>query len=166
MSQMPGANYNQLDDGEIEPDPYDPNMPRLRGGDASAHTSGLNGSAGEWNVASANAGYAHHQHAASEHAGSDDVYEIPAKDFHAARGPRGGRVQCNKAPKGRIQIDEYFDFNDQQQPNPWQNAAPQPEPQPQPQRPREREREREREPRSDADINYEVKATQTYCCNH
>jgi hypothetical protein len=155
---MPGADYHQLDDGEIEPEPYDPNMPGLRGGDASAQAHFINGKACEWNAVSANAGYAHRQHAAGEHAGSDDVYEIPAKDFHAARGPRGGRGQRNKAPKGRVQVDEYFNFNDQQQPNPWQNATPQPEPQQQPQRPRE--------PRSDADVDFEVKAPPTYCCNH
>lgn len=73
--------------------------------------------------------------------GDDDFYEIPAEDFYAAR---GGRMVA----KG----DEYFDFNDRQQPNPWQSVPVQ---QTLPQRPRERERERE--PASDASVDFEVK---------
>lgn len=72
--------------------------------------------------------------------GDCDFYEIPAQDFYAARDGR-------KA-KGRMQVDEYFDFNDRQQPNPWQSAPVQ---QPLPSRPRERE------PASDASVDFEVK---------
>lgn len=167
-SQMAGADYIELEHGEILPEPYEPNMPHLRGGDAAAQSYGINGNAGQWNASSANASataYERVQPAAAEHVGAD-FYEVPAKDFYAARSSRGNRGQRNKAGKARVQVDECFDFNDQQQPNPWQNAAPQPEPQEQrqPQLARERQREREREPLSDAHVDFEVMIPQKRCC--
>jgi hypothetical protein len=124
MSQMPGADYYQLDDGEIAPEPYDPNMPRLRGGDASAHAYGTNRNYGQWAGSSA-PGFDRQPPQGPDGASDGDFYEVPATDFYAARGERPQRGAASGRPaKGAKQ----FDFNDNEQPNPWHV--------PQPQRPR------------------------------
>jgi hypothetical protein len=123
---MPGADYYQLDDGEIAPEPYDPNMPRLRGGDASSHAYGTNRNYGQWagsSVPAARSSFEHLPRQGPEGASEGDFYEVPATDFYAARGKRPQRG--GRPAKGAKQ----FDFNDNEQPNPWHGAVPQPQPQ-------------------------------------
>jgi len=138
MSQPGGAEGQPCyrpDEGEIVPEPYDPNMPRLRGGHAPAHSYNINGNAGQWPGPSEPAtgiGYGHLQNQSTQRCAVDEFYEVPADDIYAAR---GGHHQYGPAP-GRGTQARAFDFNDQGQPNPWQGAAPQP------QRPREPEYQR------------------------
>ncbi|KAF2832377.1 hypothetical protein CC86DRAFT_281524 [Ophiobolus disseminans] len=138
----PGNGNYHFDNGEIDPEPYDPEMPRLRGGDASFHSYGVNGNHAQWNVPTPATGNGFGPLPGQGAGGGPepDFYEVPAHDFYAARG--GDRPRHVPASGTCAPAAEQFDFNDQQQPNPWQKA---PKAVPQPQRPREPERQPEPE---------------------
>jgi hypothetical protein len=150
MSHLAGregtASY-QLDDGEIVPDPYDPNMPRLGGDDASYHPNGgvgTNGWCAEISVTGTGAGCGRLSPLPADEGVQSDFYEVPATDFYAARRTRRDRRQRGSASVLHASNGGSFDFNDNQQPNPWHGAEQQQQCEP--------ENKHYREPELDADI--------------
>jgi hypothetical protein len=94
-------------------EPYDPNMPRFRGGEAPHYS---NDAAGDpWFVDTSAATGQPGQPA------NDDFYEVPASDFYAARS-YAARDEASTVAGGHVSNGDHFDFNDNQQPNPWHDA--------------------------------------------
>jgi hypothetical protein len=103
-------------------EPYDSNMPRLRGGDASQCLDGATGNL--WFVdTSADAGQASYGRLSPAPI-EDDFYEVPASDFYATRDSRRARRKASPVAAQHVSHNDYFDFNDSQQPNPWHSAEP------------------------------------------
>jgi hypothetical protein len=115
--------HGRLGYDEAAPEPYDPDVPRLRGGEAPRF---LNGSASDpWFVDTPAAlGEAGHGRLSPQPA-EDDFYEVPATDFYAARGSHTTRGGTSTVAGGHVSNGGHFDFNDNQQPNPWHGARPQ-----------------------------------------
>jgi hypothetical protein len=124
-----GSAYYQLDDGEIVPEPYDPNMPHLRGGDVSHKLDGGIGTSGWWTEPYATGkqtGYGRLPPQPVIETPRNDCREVPAEDFYAAtRGARKSRRQRNETGVRGAPTGSDFDFNDEQQPNPWRVSSPQ-----------------------------------------
>jgi hypothetical protein len=166
MSHYSGGGYGQLDhdEGAVEqldydgraPEPYDPNMPRLRGGDASYYPTGRTGTNGRPATAAKPAGYGRLSPLPYEEGTCEDFYEVPANEFYAARGSREAPRQASPVVGRHARNGGgNFDFNDADQPNPWQGA--------QPQQRREPEHYRVRSPDVQPQVNVEV-STQARCC--
>jgi hypothetical protein len=131
-----GTAYYQLDDGEIVPEPYDPNMPR---GDASYHPNGgvgNNGWCAEISVTGTGADCGRFSPLPADEGVESDFYEVSATDFYAARRTRRDRRQRSSASVLHASNGASFDFNDNEQPNPWHGA----------------EQQRQYEPELDAEI--------------
>lgn len=115
-----GPVHDQLDYNGAASESYDPETPRLRGGDASRYPKG--GAGSSWFVdASANVGKGGYGRL-SPPPTDDDFYEVPATDFYAARGSRTARREVSSVAGRHLSNGGHFDFNDNQQPNPWHNA--------------------------------------------
>jgi hypothetical protein len=122
--------HGRLGYGEAAPEPYDPNMPRLRGGEAPRFPNGS--SSDPWFVdTSAAAGQADHGRLSPQPA-EDDFYEVSATDFYAARGSHTSRGGASTVAGGHVPNGGHFDFNDNQQPNPWHSARSQQQRAPEP----------------------------------
>ncbi|KAF2030224.1 hypothetical protein EK21DRAFT_65908 [Setomelanomma holmii] len=119
-------------DGEVFPEPYDPERPHLRGGD-SAYRSSI-----PKNIAWVDTQTSHECDPSPATNPGSDLYEVPAKDYYTARRHQGRR------PDAQTQARAAFDFNDNRQPNPWHSTGVEEQ--------RARERVREAEPTTDHDI--------------
>jgi hypothetical protein len=118
-----GPAHDQLDYDGAALELYDPNIRRLRGDDASHYPNGSAGNA--WYVdTSASVGQAGYGRLSPPPA-EDDVYEVPAADFYAARGSRATRREASAVAGRYVSNGGHFDFNDNKQPNPWHGAEPQ-----------------------------------------
>jgi hypothetical protein len=108
---------------EAAPEPYDPNVPRLRGGEAPRFS---NGSASDpWFVDTSAAPEQAGNGRLSPQPAGDDFYEVPATDFYSARGSHTTRGGTSTVAGGHVSDGGRFDFNDNKQPNPWHGARPQ-----------------------------------------
>jgi hypothetical protein len=136
MSQYGSEGYGELDYDENAQEqldyenrvlePYDPKMPRLRGGDASNYSNARMDRNGKSVATSQRAGYGRHSPTGTKDAGEDDFYEVPATDFYAAQCLRRGHRQASPvAARRAANGGGHFDFNDAQQPNPWHHAESQ-----------------------------------------
>lgn len=132
MSQYGGGGYGhlgrnesgpeQLDYDGDGPEPYDPNMPRLRGGDVSYYSNAHTSRSGRSTTAK-QASYGRLSSMPIKEGTENDFYEVPATEFYAAQGSRGGRCQASPVAGRRTRNGgNDFDFNDTQQSNPWQGA--------------------------------------------
>lgn len=123
----------QLDHGGHAPQPHNPNVARLRGGDASYDPSGRMG--GDGRSLQGTKGESHGRLTpATPDAAVGDVYGVPPADFYAAQGSRRYRHQQSAVPAPRaIKNREAFDFNDARQANPWHSSKPQQRRAPEPQ---------------------------------
>jgi hypothetical protein len=127
-----GLTYYEHDDGQFVPEPYDPNTPHLRGGGVTQYAYGgaynIGGRA-ERSATRSGAGYGRLSPQRAEEASEDDFREVPAQDFYAAtQGLRRSRRLQNK-DSGRVApVGDIFDFNNNQQPNPWRQSSVQREP--------------------------------------
>lgn len=119
MSQMAGDGNgdDHLEDGEMAPEPCDPNMPRLRGGEAATYGFGA------YTGSTFSNAFGRVPLRGAQGHDESDFYEVPPAEFYAAR---AGRSQHGPASSQRAPAPRQFDFNDQAQPNPWQGAMPQP----------------------------------------
>jgi hypothetical protein len=166
MSHYSGGGFGQLDhdEGVVEqldydghaPEPYDSSMPRLRGGDASYFTNSRIAADGR-SATTEEAGYGRLSPLPNEEGANDDLYGVPAHEFYAARGSRGGPRQASPvAGRHARNGGGNFDFNDvEHHPNPWQGV--------QPQQRREPEHYRMHSPGVRPQVDVEV-GTQAGCC--
>jgi hypothetical protein len=117
-----GLANDQLDYDGAALEPYNPNIPRLRGGDASHYPIGTAGNPSFVDTSAA-VGTAGHGRL-SPPPTDDDFYEVPASDFYAARDSRGARCAASPVAGRHMSNNNHFDFNDSRQPNPWYSTDP------------------------------------------
>jgi hypothetical protein len=139
-----GPANHRLDYDGAAPEPYDPNIPHLRGGDGSHYPNGAAGN--PWFVdTSAAVGQAGHGRL-SPPPTDDDFYEVPPSYFYAARVSRGARRAASPVAGRQVSNNNHFNFNDSQQPNPWYSTQP----------PRTFVSDRDFEPEAKSEANIEV----------
>jgi hypothetical protein len=90
--------------------------PRLRGGHGLPYDTG---SASSLQLDYGRSSQPQRERKAAE----GDFFEVTASDFHAAQRSRTTRREISPVAGGHAPTGIAFDFNDNQQPNPWQAEA-------------------------------------------